>query len=182
MTESSEDWETIMQEAPGGSNHGRAAVDGSGYDPFAPDAPGRVTMERGLDLGRPVELDWLYSNGFSIVDTSAGSTSGRVHGARDAGMSAHRGVLHPDEYVNHEAVLRDLERHLGYTVDQVRSVYTRLGGPIPTDQRQLRDQIDSRMLALSRSGANMTLLRQLLGITEVAIWRAVSRARGKEQA
>lgn len=116
--------------------------------------------------------EFVGRSGFSIVDESRLST--------DAGMTAHRGVLVGDEYVDREQLITKTESELGFTIDEVRSVYTRLGGPVPASLRQLRDSIDARMLALSRSGANMTLLSQLLGVERRRIVAGIARAQGKE--
>ena len=73
----------------------------------------------------------------------------------------HRGVLRPDEYVD-EAALRGLvEQELGFTYEQVRSVYRQ--GRLSAEQRELRGQIDARVLALSCAGANIALLGRALG-------------------
>lgn len=105
--------------------------------------------------------------GDMIEDGGRADGWGVVHASdnRDdnGGLTTHRGVLHPDEYVD-EAVLQSLvERELGYPYEQIRSAYPDTPGSIPVDLRQLRDKIDSRLLALSRSGGNMTALARALG-------------------
>ncbi len=99
-------------------------------------------------------------------------------GNEDGGVTSHRGVLHPDEYVDHEALVRAVEAQLGFTFDDIHSVYS-TGGRIPNDLRQLRDRIDGRLLALSVDGANMSELRKIIGITDMALTSALRRARGE---
>ena len=142
----------------------------------------RELMENRDDVARTPYEEFGEQGGFTVVETSAGRTVGSsVYGARDAGMTAHRGTVHPDEYVDHETVVAAIEEQLGHTFEEIRSVYgARLGGPVPDALRQLRDDLDSRMLALSSSGANMELLRRLLGLPRMTLTRAVARARGKQ--
>jgi hypothetical protein len=109
-----------------------------------------------------------FWDGFSIV--SIGNED-----VNDAGMVAHRGVLHEDEYVDEPLLKLMIERRLGFTYEQIRSVYR--SGPLAADARQLRAKIDARLLALSRSGGVMTLLAEALGLGDATIERALARAR-----
>jgi hypothetical protein len=79
----------------------------------------------------------------------------------DGGLTSHRGVLAPGEYVDPDVLRKAVEEELGYTYEQIRSVYRQ--GPLSPEQRKLRGVIDARMLALRRSGANMTELGRALG-------------------
>jgi hypothetical protein len=119
-------------------------------------------------------------SGFGIVDTSRGTSAGATYGAADMGMTAHRGVLHPDEYID-QAVLREAaEEALGFTHEEVSSAYR--VGRSTTEQRQLRERIDARLLALSRSGGSMVTLSSALGLSEKTVDRALRRARDVEVA
>lgn len=126
------------------------------------EAPGGVTTD--------VEREIAGREDFTFVDPSRLST--------DAGMTAHRGPLVGDEYIDVD-VLRDAaEEALGFTYEDVSSVYRQ--GPLSPEQRQLRDRIDARMLALSRSGGNMTALADTLDLSGSVIDRALVRARAVE--
>lgn len=95
---------------------------------------------------------------------------------RSGGLVAHRGVLHPDEYVDVNVLRAAVEDALGYSYADVSAVYAR-GGRLSPEQRQLRDRIDSRLLALSRSGGTMKVLADALDLNEKTIDRALARAR-----
>ena len=161
----------LMEEPPGGRNAGRAA------------SPDPNVEGRWLPLG--VEdaqaYEFVRGGGWTLVDTSRGS---HAHGAVEAGMSAHRGVLRGDEYVDPAALLAAVEVELGFTVEDVRAVYRQ--GRLSDEQREQRGKIDARLLALSRSGANMMLLAKLLGLTGPAgTWprplkNAIARAKAAE--
>lgn len=161
-----EDIREIMEEAPGGENHGR-----------------RVAAEVGArDKTVPLSSvdhqteEFLRDGGFTMRHTK---------NAQDSGMVAHRGVLHPDEYVSPFELQKAVEAELGFAYAQIRAVYRQ--GPLSTEQRQLREQIDARLLALRRSGGNLTELAKAIGF-EVnasghvrAFDNAMSRARAIEQ-
>lgn len=81
----------------------------------------------------------------------------------NGGLTTHRGILHPDEYVNEPLLRQMVEAELGFTYEEVAAAYPDTPGSIPKELRQLRDKIDARLLALSRSGGNMTALARALG-------------------
>lgn len=82
-------------------------------------------------------------------------------GADGGGLVAHRGVLQDNEFVNPAVLQAAVEEELGYTYEQIRSVYRQ--GPMSPEKRKLRGVIDARMLALRRSGANMAELGRAIG-------------------
>jgi hypothetical protein len=113
--------------------------------------------------------------GFGIVDLTRGESSGSLYGATDAGMTAHRGTLHPDEYVDYHG-LRDLiEADLGFSYAEITAAY-KTGRPT-AEQRQQREKIDARLLALSRAGGNMTEFANAVGLGHATVERALARAR-----
>lgn len=136
-SDTAEDFAALMEEAPGGENHGRErkvlATDDLG-------AVGRVYN----DLGRPKETDFLATGGWGI----------------ERGTS-HRGVLHPQEYVDQDELLVAVERELGFTINEVKAVYRQ--GRKSAEQGELRARIDARLLALSRAQANMLALARIFG-------------------
>jgi hypothetical protein len=165
----------LMEEPAGGPNNGRRASDN-------PNAEGRHLP---LGVSEWQARDMLQAKGWGVIHAK--------DGARE-GIHAHRGVLHEDEYVDTEALRPALEAELGFTVDEVRSVYARKakGGPLPHSLRELRGRIDARVLALSRSGGNLLLLARVLGLSVKpgddkggpscdSIERAMARARREEK-
>lgn len=107
------------------------------------------------------------TDGWSIVSPAWGD-----HG----GLRAHRGTLHPDEYVDRGRLVALLEEELGYTLTQLHSVYS-TGGRIPNSRRELRGRIDARLLALATAGGNMTMFARVTGLNETTLDRALVRAR-----
>ncbi len=127
----------------------------------------------------PVSRGRLFEAGWHVVSIKGGDEEG--------GITSHRGVLHPDEYVDHDVLRAAVEAELGFTHDEVHSVYRQ--GRLSKEQGELRARIDARLLALSRAGANTTLLGRLLGFGVVApehggrcptIVNALARARAAE--
>lgn len=115
-------------------------------------------------------------DGFTVVDSARGTQPlGGAYGAADAGMTAHRGVLHGDEYVDFFDLRAKVEAEFGFTYAEVSAAYR--GGRPSAEMRQMREQIDARMLALSHAGGSMILLAEALGLNEKTIDRALARAK-----
>lgn len=154
-----------MEEPAGGPNHGRRSSTN-------PEVEGRH-----LPLGAD---DWAAAE----FMRSGGWTVARVKDPHASGMTGHRGALHPDEHVDPDALRPMVEEALGFTYEDVHSVYRR--GRLSDATRELRGRIDARVLALSRSGANVALLGRVLGfhVNEAgaceALNNALARARAKE--
>lgn len=142
----------LAEEPTGEPNHGRAASSN-------PALEGRYVA---LSVEDAQERDLLQVGGWGLVETSRGSGGVNTYGASDAGMTSHRGVLHPDEYVDHKRLVGLVEDELGFSFDNVHAVYRQ--GRLSDDQRELRERIDARLLALSRAGAQVHLLGRLLGL------------------
>jgi hypothetical protein len=98
--------------------------------------------------------------------------------AQVAGATAHRGVLQGDEYIDQDEIQAIVEESLGFTYAEVSAAY-KTGRPTP-EQRQQRERIDSRLLALSRAGGNMTMLGEALGLGYSTIKRALVSAKERE--
>lgn len=151
----------IMSEPPGGDNHGFAV----GFYKDDDDTQHKSRRDQSMRLQR-LEQVGLGADGSGVSVVS---------GKDEGGLVAHRGVLAPGEYVD-GFVLRDaVQAELGFTYGDVASAYA-LGRPT-TEQRQLREKIDSRLLALSRAGGNMEQLAKALGLSEKTVDRALRRAR-----
>jgi hypothetical protein len=145
----------------------------------ASDADADAEDERELEA-----LGFLVDGGWTAIDSTRGS-KGWTPGARDAGMTSHRGVLHPDEHVDPDALRAAVERELGFTIDDVQAVYRQ--GKKSATQVELRERIDARVLALANAGANLTLLGRALGFPVKdngnvrALENALARARKEHQ-
>lgn len=138
-----------------------------------------------VDEGRGLEeLGFLLDGGWTAIETHRGS-QGWTPGARDAGMTSHRGVLHPDEHVDGDALREAVESELGFTYDDVHAVYRR--GRLSASSQELRGRIDARLLELATAGANVAALGRVLGFhvnasgSCEALTNALARAR-KEHA
>lgn len=133
------------------------------------------------------ELGFLLDGGWTAIDTTRGTcrNTGWTPGARDAGMTAHRGILHPDEHVDDDALRAIVEAKLGFTYDDVHAVYRR--GRLSASTQELRARIDARLLELANAGANVAQLGRVLGFSVnasgscQALTNALARAR-KEHA
>jgi hypothetical protein len=158
-----------MEEPAGGPNHGRRK---------AADV-GAITAHEPLGADEHQAAEFMRSGGWTIVHAKDGSRAGvSSHGVNQFT------VVHPDEHVDHEALRPMVEQELGFSYEQVRSVYRQ--GRKSATQRELRARIDARLLALSRSGANLALLGGLLGFKVEAdshcepLDNALARARAAE--
>lgn len=156
---------------------------GHGPDDAADCVPADAAWDDPDEAARELEeRGFLMDGGWSLAQAGKGS----VRHVDDGGMTSHRGVLHPDEYVDPDTLQGLVERELGFTYEQVRSVYRQ--GPLTADQRELRGQIDARLLALSRTGGNLSLLGRLLGFKTTGdtlhrfLKNALARARALEEA
>lgn len=117
----------------------------------------------------PAESSWLADGGWSVaVPKSHGS-------GRDGGLTAHRGVLFPGEFVDRLTLRGAVLDRLGFTLDEVNSVYKQ--GRKSDDQRQLRGKIDASLLALSRDGATVSKISEALLVDDNVVTSALSRAR-----
>src|SRR5581483_9607087 len=90
----------LMEEPPGGENHGRSASDD----------PERLGRWLPLGVGGGQHREFLMAGGWSIVEPGAGGAGAR------AGMTAHRGVLRGDEYVDARVLRLAIEEQLGFTL------------------------------------------------------------------
>lgn len=159
----------LMEEPPHGHNDGRSAS-------ADPEVEGR-NLPLNTEAWKSREL--MQGQGFAVVETHRGSNGrpGKTYGAGDAGMSAHRGILHPDEYVD-ETELADLAAsELGFTTLEVRKAYVRDGGRPANDTLALRARLDARLVEVQAAGGDMTALAHALGMGERTMDRALARGR-----
>jgi hypothetical protein len=169
--------DNIMKQPPGHPNNGlgKAANDDGEWGTVPLD----VSSQQVADLLTPndgLEIDAApFGAGVGIVDTARGQGTVGTYGATDAGMTAHRGTLHPDEYVDYFVLRAQVEADLGFSYSDVSEAYA--NGRPTAEQRQLREKIDARLLALSRAGGNMEQLAKALGLNEKTLRRSLLRAR-----
>ncbi len=162
------DLRDVMEEPTHGSNDGRSRSSN----------PEEGYGKRQLNPENWQGHEFLQEGGFGAIDTTAGTHTGRTYGYQDAGMVVHRGTLHPEDYVHHNELIAGVESHFGFSFDEIRSVYTRAGGPLPSDLRELRSRMDARVLELHQlDHINMAEFARVMGLTEMAMHRALARAR-----
>ena len=94
------------------------------------------------------------------------------------GTVAHRGAVHPDEYVDEWRVFIEAQRHFGFTLADVWEVYCQ-GRKSPA-QRALRARIDARLLELANAGGDLTALARIFEVDVKTFARALVRARQQE--
>lgn len=148
---------------------------------------GRVSLEDAHDLHNDVPMlrptIRTASSNNARHGLHAGDWSVAYPGARqDGGLVAHRGVVHPDEYVDTAALKAAVCERLGFTALEIRSVYRQ--GPMTAESRALRDRIDARLLELSESGGLMVELGRALGwaVKDNGSCRTMENALGRARA
>lgn len=156
----------LIEEPPGGDNHGWKATTAP-EDSLRSVRAGQVP----LGAGDAQHFQFLRDGGWSIVHTRDGSRAGiNSHGVNQYT------VLHPEDYVDSETLIELLEAELGFTLEELHSVYS-TGGRIPAERVELRQRIDARLLALADAGANMDLFGRVTGLNGSTVDRALGRAR-----
>lgn len=166
-----DDLRALMEEPPGGPGHGRRRKDAA--DLHGDD----LRVELGVVESQ--RIDFLKAGGWGAVDPGHGNNRRASYSGSAAGMVTHRGVLHPAEYVDPEALRLAIEAELGFTLSDLHEVYS-TGGRIPFTLHGLRGRIDARLLELANAGANMDALARITGVTARTMDRALVRARRTE--
>lgn len=159
--------DNTMAEPPGGGNQGRAI-------PPIRVKDDDVSRTRALPLDG-VAADFLRGDGWHTVSAEGGRQ------LETSGLTTHRGALHPDEYVDYFGLREQVEADLGFTYADVSAAYSQ--GRPTAEQRQLREKIDARLLALSRAGGNMLDLARAFGWpVEAADSKGGARSKTMERA
>jgi hypothetical protein len=113
-------------------------------------------------------LSAFPTGGFVIASSDSGDRQG---------MTAHRGVLAPGEYVDDAALRAELERHLGVSMAEFDAAYRKRGRPTGA-ALEIRRRVDQVFLSVvEHPEANVELLARLLGINDSRIYEAAARAR-----
>ncbi len=176
-----DDTSSIMEEPPHAPNFGRKVthVMAEGA-PVIGSAPLDKDGMAGDDFTSPTDPNDVppWGAGVGIIDTSRGTSKGGSYGAGDMGMTSHRGILHPDEYIDFFALRAQVESEFGHSYEAIASAY-KVGRPT-AEARQTRDEIDAQVLALSRAGGNMAEFAVAVGLSEKTVDRALARARAAE--
>lgn len=134
------------------------------------DATTSLQSERRLARTAPAAVDFLRAGGWSVVSTKSGDRGG---------LTAHRGVLHPDEWVDPCRLAAMVEQRFGFGIAELRPLYCQ--GRKSAAQRALRARVDARLLEIARTGGNLTLLADALGVHRETVARALTRARAAER-
>lgn len=123
----------------------------------------------------PEAADFMMAGGWSVVSIKDGGESG-------GGLTSHRGVLHPDEYVDEEALALLVADYLGFGLDEIRSVYRQ--GRKTEVQVELRGRIDARMLEVVEAGGSAHEMGRALGwpVTSTENCQTVDRALARARA
>jgi hypothetical protein len=130
----------------------------------SPGSTGRAEGRRGVSAtAAPHVRDWLAAGGWHVAS----------HGS--CGLTAHRGVLHPDEYVDEWRVYKEAERRFGFKLAEVWEVYCQ--GRKSAAQLALRALIDARLLDIAEAGGNLTALARIFEVDTKTFGRALARAR-----
>lgn len=115
----------------------------------------------------PEARDFMRAaDGWSVVSPAFGDRGGMV---------GHRGPVHPDEYVDEWRVFIEAQRQLGFNIAEVWESYCQ--GRKSAAQRELRDRIDARLLAIANAGGNLTALARIFEVDNKTFQRALARAR-----
>lgn len=138
------DFQSLMEEPPGGENHGFT-------NPVSSPSQGSTSW------GRPRRtLNWKTSDRSSSGDSVVGG-----HELGAVGMLAHRGILQEGEYVDADELYVGVEGLLGEDLTEVKRIYG--PGGLTEADRAKRLATDSKFLRLSQSGGNMSLLGKIIG-------------------
>lgn len=153
----------------------RAAPDAPAYRP-----PAQATDYTDHEVGaRPrmagVHDSWIDDGASHSTDdpdvmpheaTVASSTPEASNlGAHIVRVGTHRGILHPDEFVDEVTLTPLLEKKLGFTMSQINRAWPpgSRGGRPPSQVRELRDRISVRLAEVADRGGNMVELGSRLG-------------------
>ncbi len=117
--------------------------------------------------------DFMSGGGWGISDAQADYDNDQRRGG-----ITYREPEVGEFVVDHERLISLVEQQLGYTFEEVRSVYKRAGGPLARDLRPLRDRIDGRLVELAADGGlNIARLAEVLGVNESTLDDALARGR-----
>lgn len=169
-----DDLASIMEETPVGENHGTSLASiptSHGVTGAEPDDSSSIVYAKTSPLAPRRTLN---TRDHEAKNATQGVTSDERE-FHYLGMTAHRGVLHPDEYVDHEALIFAVEMRLGVTLEEVAEAF-RAGNP-DAARLKVKNYIEDQLLELEEAGGNMSLLASILGWT---VWpNGVSRTMRK---
>lgn len=151
--------DAVMQEPPGGFNNGRASR-----------SSGRFVTNLSTEEMKTSEHLGDENAGWDLSSMEGGAQQSR------GGITSHRGVLHPDEFVHAEALEALLEENLGVSLDEFDEAYRSRGRPSP-EALATRVKVDRVFLEVVEDGGNVEELARILGIARARIYDAAERAR-----
>jgi hypothetical protein len=119
------------------------------------------------------ERDGEAVGGAGVTDPSRGTSDRGSYGARDMGMTAHRGIVQPGMHVDTDTLRREVERRLGFTREEFQRTLT--GGRPRRDDAALSRRINARLAELRAQGANFAVLAPVLGCSPQALGERAAR-------
>jgi hypothetical protein len=104
------------------------------------------------------------------------------HDGDRGGLTIHRGILHPDEYVDAVIFQVQIEQRLHCSLDEFERWYGRRarGRPRHSDIEQrtfIRERVDPVLLGVVEDGGHVEWLARVLGVDKGRIYEAAHRAR-----
>lgn len=148
--EMDEDLSQLMEEPPGGWNHGKRTSDLSGFAEQE-----RMTSP---SLSRPhvPKVNLNIKDRAAQKDTNSLSQDDLYY----HGMRAHRGILQPEEYVDSDELAEKVGMLLGMPIETVRGAFA--PGTPDRLRQSIKSSLEDKMLQLSEAGGNMSILAQVL--------------------
>lgn len=126
-------------------DHSSVNSRGEGVDP---------TSTRHTSTLDPETEDFLGAGGWSMVSIKDGAD-------RNGGMTSHRGVIHPGEYVDTDFLARAVAGRLGFPLEDIRAAYKQ--GRKSGAQTELRSTVDALILEVAETGGLLVELGRALG-------------------
>jgi hypothetical protein len=157
----------LMEDPPGSMAAGFAPPRRASNDP---DREGQYVP---MDVASWQAADFMQTKGagWTIVHRKKAKAAGMT----TDGVNQHA-LLHPDEYVDEEALQKRIQDALGVTYEQLRAVYGRKGGgPCPRSLRPTRDRLDDALAGIAAKGGNLALLARHVGVPPLQLQRAARR-------
>lgn len=145
-----EDLASLMEEPPGGWNHGKRVSELSGNNV---EESGRENSNSHPHMPK-VNLN--------IRDRAAQKDTNSVHqdDLHQYGMRAHRGILQPEEYVHSDELAQRVGMMLGMPIETIKGAFA--PGTPDRLRQSIKNSLEDKMLDLSEAGGNMSILAHVL--------------------
>lgn len=145
-----EDVARLMEEPPGGWNHGKRVSELQAYV----DDRAKVVSQPNVP-----KLNLNIKERAAQNDTHSISQDDLYY----HGMKAHRGILQPEEHVDSEELAEKVGILLGMPIETIRGAFA----PGTPDRLRLsiKNSLEDKILELSEAGGNMSILAHVLGFS-----------------